>query len=220
MQVCSCCLMWTAGACVRLPGGKQVRLQSFPAESYDHVGRVRVCVYGVCAGLAKQEKCIKGQRGFLCQWRDPRGSMWARERSYERERGSCERERAEKKWKEKSTEWRLFSGCRVFCRYSLLSGYTVWRWLIVGLIVAPQTKRSSQDILPENWRPLAVSWERDTSADCHGKRLWLRPRSKRGVSCWPKESSAEARVKGAQRTSLFSEEKEEIRHLSACWTPR
>lgn len=53
--------------CVGLPGGKQVRQQSFPAESYEHVGRVRVCIYGVCAGLAKQEKRIKGQRGFLCQ---------------------------------------------------------------------------------------------------------------------------------------------------------
>lgn len=73
--------------CVRLPGGKQVRLQSLPAESYEHVGRVRVCIYGVCAGLAKQEKCIKGQRGFLCQWRDPTGSMRAREQGYERERG-------------------------------------------------------------------------------------------------------------------------------------
>lgn len=137
-----------------------------------------------------------------------------------------ERERAtssqlsERKWKEKSTERRLFSGCRVFCRYSLLSGYTLWRWRIVGLVVAPPTKRSSQDILPEYWRLLAVSWERDTPAVCHGKRLWLRPRSKRGVLCWPKESSAEARAKGSQRTSLFSEEKEEIRHFSACWTPR
>lgn len=70
-----------------LPGRKQVRPQSLPAESDEHVGYVSVCIYGVCAGLVKQEKCFKGQRGFLCQWRDPRGSMWAREQCCEGKRG-------------------------------------------------------------------------------------------------------------------------------------
>lgn len=70
-----------------LPGGKQVRPQSFPAESDEHAGHVWVRIYGVCARLVKQEKCFKGQRGFLCQWRDSRGSMWAREQCCEGKRG-------------------------------------------------------------------------------------------------------------------------------------
>lgn len=70
-----------------LTGGKQVRPLAFPAESHEHVGHGWACIYGVCAGLAKQEKCFKGQRGFLCQWPDPRGSMWAGEQSCEGKRG-------------------------------------------------------------------------------------------------------------------------------------
>lgn len=127
---------------------------------------------------------------------------------------------AESKWKEKSTEWRLVSGCRVFCRYSLLSGRAVWRWLPVRKIVARQAERSSPDILPEICLSLAVSWEREASAVRHGKRLWLRPGSTRGVLCWPKESSAQARIEGGQRPSLFSYQQEEIGNFRACGPPQ
>lgn len=52
-----------------------------PAESYKRVSHVCVCFYGVCVGLAKQEKCSKGQKGFQCQRTDPRGSMRARDQA-------------------------------------------------------------------------------------------------------------------------------------------
>lgn len=38
------------------------------------MGHVCVCIYGVCVGLAKAEKCIKGQERVQCQRRDPRES--------------------------------------------------------------------------------------------------------------------------------------------------
>lgn len=47
---------------------------------------VSVCVYGSRAGLAKQQKCFKGQAVFQCQNCVRRGSMRAREKRNERER--------------------------------------------------------------------------------------------------------------------------------------
>lgn len=62
--------------------------------------RLCVCVFAVCVGLAKQGKCFKGQKGFQCQGKDPRGSMRARGkcRVNEREReGGRGREREREK---------------------------------------------------------------------------------------------------------------------------
>lgn len=60
---------------------------SCSAERYEKAGSVSLCIYGVCAGLVRPEKCIKGQKEFQCQRRDQTGieqARNARERESER----------------------------------------------------------------------------------------------------------------------------------------